>query len=330
MQEPDRAWGSGLDMPAEAVISQPRKSAGKAAGRAKPAATPRRPAPRLNAMMACDTAFRVIARRCLDDLMANQEATCEGDSQALHQMRIALTRLRTVIWLFSPMVSDPQRTKIRDGLKWLNAHLGAARDMDVATERLQAIDKKQPQDEPYYRAWNDKRANSHRLLARAIRSARYRGLIKDTSGWIENGPWSIKRGKQAAKERASPIAEYGAAELTRRLEKLLKKSRKLLKMDAEKRHRLRLLNKKLSYSIGAFEDLFPDKRFSKLQAGLKHLRKAQRSLGQLNDDERGQALAASLQRGGAHAPWHFLGPKRKERLLQAAATAYRKLAALEN
>jgi len=329
MQEPDRAWGSGLDMPAESAISQSRKAAGKAAGRAKPAATPRRPPPRLNAMMACATAFRVIARRYLGDLSANQEATCKGDPAALHQMRIALTRLRTAIWFFSPMVTDSQQTRIRDELKWLNAHLGAARDLDVATERLQAVDKKQPQDAPYYRAWNDKRANSHRLLARALRSARYRRLVKDASSWIENGPWSIKRGKQAAKERASPVGEYGAEELTRRLEKLLKKSRKLVKMDAEKRHRLRLLNKKLSYSIGAFEDLFPDKRFSKLQAGLKHLRKAQRSLGQLNDDERGRALAATLQRDGAHAPWHFLGPKRKERLLQTAAEAYRKLAALE-
>ncbi len=310
-------------MPAETAMSRPRKSAAQGPGRARPAATPR-----LNPMMACDTAFRVIARRYLGDLSANQEATCKGDPTALHQMRIALTRLRTAIWLFSPMVTDAQRTKIRDELKWLNAHLGAARDLDVATERLQAIDRKQPQDESYYRAWNDKHANSHRLLARALRSARYRRLIKDTSSWIEHGPWSIKRGKQAAKERAVPIAQYGAEELTRRLEKLLKKSRRLLRMDAEKRHRLRLLNKKLSYSIGGFEDLFPDKRFSKLRAGLKHLRKAQRSLGQLNDDERGRALAATLQRDGAHAPWHFLGPKREERLLQTAATAYRKLAAL--
>src|SRR5512141_1301708 len=134
MQEPYRAWGSGLDMPAETAISRSRKSAGKAAGRSKPAATPRRPTPRLNAMMACDTAFRVIARRYLGELTANQEATCKGDPTALHQIRIALTRLRTAIWFFSPMVADSQRTKIRDELKWLNAHLGAARDLDVATE----------------------------------------------------------------------------------------------------------------------------------------------------------------------------------------------------
>ena len=61
------------------------------------------------------------------------------------------------------------------------------------------------------RSWNDKRATSHRLLARALRSARYRRLVKGTSDWIENGPWSIKKGKQAAKERAAPIAEYARA-----------------------------------------------------------------------------------------------------------------------
>jgi CHAD domain-containing protein len=112
-------------------------------------------------------------------------------------------------------------------------------------------------------------------------------------------------------------------------QKLLKKSRKLLKMDTEKRHRLRLLNKKLSYSIEAFEDLFSDKRFSRQKAGLKHLRKAQRSLGQLNDDANSHALAATLQRDGVSAPLHFLGPNREKRLLRTAAAAYRKLEALE-
>ena len=307
-------------------MSRTPKSASKAATRTARAQRSH-PTPRLNPMMACDTAFRVIARRYIGDLTANHGATCKGDPDALHQMRIALTRLRTIIWFFSPMVTDSQRTKIRDELRWLNAHLGAARDLDVAIERLQATNKKQPQDEPYYRAWNDKRANNHRVLARALQSIRYRRLMEDTSGWIENGPWSVKRGKQAAKERAVPVAEYSAEKLARRLEKLLKKSRHLLKMDAEKRHRLRLSNKKLSYSIEAFEDLFSDKRFARLQAGLKPLRKAQRSLGQLNDDERGRALAATLKRDGAHAPWHFLGSKREKRLLQTAATAYRKLAA---
>jgi len=278
--------------------------------------------------MACETAFRIVAHRHLGDLAANHDATCKGDPAALHQMRVALMRLRTAILFFSPMVADSQRTQIRDGLKWLNAHLGAVRDLDVAIERLGAADK-QPKDALYRRAWRDKRADSHGLLARALQSARYRRLIKDTSAWIENGPWSTRKGTQAAKERAARVGEYVVEKLARWQEKVLKKSGKLLKMDAEKRHRLRLLNKKLSYSIEAFEDLGSDKKFSRLQAGVKHLRKAQRALGQLNDDERGRILSATVKRDGARAPWRFLGPKREKHLLQTAATAYRKLAAQE-
>jgi CHAD domain-containing protein len=311
-------------------MSSAPKSASKAASRAEPAHQRRRqPIPRLNAMMACDTAFRVIARRYLKDLTANDEATCRGDLTALHQMRIALTRLRTAILFFSPMVDDPKQARIRDELKWLNAHLGAVRDLDVAIERLKAVNKQRPQAMPYYRPWNEKRADSHRHLARALRSARYPRLIKSTTDWIESGPWSIKRGSQATKERASPIAAYGAGKLIRWREKLLKKCRKLPKMDPKKRHRLRLLNKKLSYSIESFEDLFANKRFSGQQAALKHLRKAQKSLGQLNDDAKGQSLAVTLQRDGVGAPLQFTGPKREKRLLRTAAAAYRKLAELK-
>lgn len=311
-------------MPAAIAMSRSRKSAGKAAGRSKPAVTPR-----LNPMMACDTAFRVIARRYLGDLTANHEAACEGEPAALHQMRIELTRLRTAILFFSPMVADSRRAQIKDELKWLNAHLGAVRDLDVAIERLMAINNEQPRAIPDYQSFNQKRADGHRYLARVLRSVRYRRLVKDTSNWIENGPWSTKRGKLAAGERACPIAAYSAGKLARWQQKLLKRSRKLLKMDTEKRHRLRLLNKKLTYSIDGFEELFSDRRFSRLKAGLKYLRKAQRSLGLLNDDANAHALAAALQRGGADAAVQFLSPKREKRLLRTAADAYRKLAALK-
>jgi CHAD domain-containing protein len=278
--------------------------------------------------MACETAFRIVAHRYLADLTANHDATCKGDPVALHQMRVAVTRLRTAILFFSPMVADSQRTPVRDGFKWLNAHLGAVRDLDVAIERLGAVEK-QPKVALYRRSWGDKRADSHSLLARALQSARYRRLIKDTSAWIESGPWSTRGGTQAARERATPIAGYAVAKLARWQKKILKKSDKLLKMDAVQRHRLRLLNKKLSYSIEALEDLGSDEAFSRLLKGLKHLRKAQRTLGQLNDDERARALTATVKRDGARPPWRFIGPKREGHLVQTAATAYRKLAALK-
>jgi len=289
----------------------------------------RTPVPRLNPMMACDTAFRVIARRCLDDLNASHEATCRGDPGALHQMRIALTRLRTAVSFFSPMVADVERTRIRDELKWLNGQLGTVRDLDVAIERLKAMDKQRPQAIPHFRSWNGKRADGHRHLARALRSTRYRRLIESTSSWVENGPWTVMRGKQATDERTSPIALYSAGKLTRWRKRLLKKSRGLLGMGTRELHRVRLRNKKLAYSIEFFEDLFPNKKLSRQQTALKHLRKAQRSLGQLNDDANGHALATALQQNGVHAPLQFLSAKREKDLIRTAAKAYRKLAALK-
>ncbi len=221
-----------------------------------------------------------------------------------------------------------QQPQVKGELKWLNTNLGVVRDLDVAIERLEATDKPRPPAIPDYQSWVMRRADSHRSLARTLQSARYRRLTKITSNWIENGPWSIRKGKEASKERACSIASYSADKLARWQQKLLKKSRKLLKLDTKKRHRLRLLNKKLTYSIEFFEDLFSDKRFSKQQAALKYLRQAQKSLGQLNDDANSRSLAAALQREGVEAPLRFLGPKREKRLLRRAAAAYRKLAKL--
>src|SRR5882757_3997747 len=311
-------------------MSQSIKSERQAAPFAEPAQRRRRHAiSRLDPMMACDAAFRIVARRYFEDLTANHDATCRGNSTALHQMRIALTRLRTAILFFSPMVADTEQARIKDELKWLHRHLGVVRDLDVAIERLRAANRPRAQAMPDYRHWAAKRADSHRRLARALRSARYRRLIKSASGWIENGPWSIRKGKQAAKERASPIAVYSPGKLMRWQERLLKKSHKLRNMSAKKRHRLRLLNKRLCYSTEFFEDLFRNEGLSRQRAALKYLRKAQKSLGQLNDDANGRSLAATLQRGRMFAPLPFLGPKGEKRLIRRAATAYRKLAALK-
>jgi Uncharacterized conserved protein, COG5607 len=88
--------------------------------------------------MACDTAFRIIARRHLDAVIAQHDGTCRGDPEALHQIRIALTHLGDAIRFFSPMVDDALRPNVWAELKWLNGQLGMVRDLDVAIERVVA------------------------------------------------------------------------------------------------------------------------------------------------------------------------------------------------
>ncbi|SFN43646.1 CHAD domain-containing protein [Bradyrhizobium sp. Rc3b] len=293
--------------------------------RATPAARRNALPGRLSPGMACDTAFRIIARRHLDAVLAQHDGTCRGDPDALHQIRIALTHLRTAIRFFSPIVDDALRPKVWTELKWLNGQLGMVRDLDVAIERIVAESGDNLAVVAELQCWDEKRAESHRLLARALQSARYRRLVEQTSTWIESGPWSTWRSKEAIRLRRCTLAYHATERLTEWETALLKKARKLRKLDVEKRHKLRILNKRLTYSIESLQDLFADESLTKQKSILKKLRKAQRSLGRLNDDARGQALAASLNGAGLEAGNRFRNRKREKKLLRTASTAYRKL-----
>jgi CHAD domain-containing protein len=210
----------------------------------------------------------------------------------------------------------------------LHANLGAVRDFDVAIERLREADKRAPARRNIQN-WEQKRAESHQHLARALRSIRYRRLLRSITGWIDNGPWSIETGRQATHRRSRSIAAYSARKLARWQEKLLKRSRKLQFMSTKKRHRLRLRNKKLCYSIEFLSGLYSENRSSAQLTALTHLRKAQKSLGQLNDDANGQALAIALERDGVRSSMPHLGRGRERRLMRTARAAYRKLATLK-
>jgi len=311
------------------VMPRPPSSKREPATSARPAAA-RQSSPtgsRLTAAMPCDVAFRIVARRHLSRLTDNHAATCEGDEDALHHMRVALTHLRTCILFFSPMVKDPERAGIRDELKWLNRKLGLVRDLDVAIGRIEGVSH--AKDLPRFASWKDKRTQRHLALARTLQSPRYRRLIKSTSEWIESGSWSTQSDENAVRARTVPILVYAQHKLSRWEKRLLKTSRKLYRLDVKKRHRLRLLNKKLNYAIESCKDLFADERFSKQETALRHLRKAQRWLGQLNDDARAQALARELCRDGAKTPLPSPEPRREKLLLEKTAAAYAKLAKLK-
>ncbi|TFV30934.1 CHAD domain-containing protein [Bradyrhizobium frederickii] len=302
-----------------------RPSTTSTAARVAPAARRNALPGRLSPGMACDTAFRIIARRHLAAVLAQHDGTCRGDPDALHQIRIALTHLRTAIRFFSPMIDDALRPTIWTELKWLNSQLGMVRDLDVAIERVVAESGDELAVIAELQHWDEKRTESHRELARALQSPRYRRLVEQTSAWIESGPWSTRRSKEAIRLRRCTLADHAAQRLAEWETTLLKKARKLRKLDVEKRHKLRLLNKRMTYSIESLQDLFADESLTKQKAILKKLRQAQRSLGQLNDDARGQALAASLDGAGQEAGARFLNRKREKKLLRKASAAYRKL-----
>ena len=282
--------------------------------------------------MTCDAAFRTAARGCLQDIVTNQDSASDGNVEALHRMRIGLTRLRALVSFFSPMVSGPEWMRLKRELKWLNGYLGASRDMDVLMMQLEANRSAGPDASPEAQQRQRTRTACRRRMARALRSQRHQRLIRNLSHWIESG------GRNAAtrKHRAEPIAVYAANRLSRWQKKVLRKSHHLESMNPEKRHRLRIATKKLRYAMEYFGSLASPQHPERHETALKHLRKAQESLGSLNDAERIRTLMASFlnpSRGRtAQRPERIEisdDGKKAKLLLRDAAAAYRKMERIE-
>ena len=278
------------------------------------------------AAMTCETAFRAAATQYFDQLSAQHKDTSAGDALALHAMRVALTRFRTTIALFLPMVEGDEEVRLAAELKWLNAHLGIVRDLDVALERLAKTGQSARATE---RSWRNERAACQRHLNRALGSPRYRRLVRDLAAWIEHGDWSRKRATKAVERRAQPAAPYCSHKLQEWRKKLLKKSRKLKSVGARKRHRVRLANKRLNYATETVMKLIPASETPAYQATLRLLRQAQKSLGQLNDDERRRSLTAALGGDKVDQVDLLLDTKQKKRLMRKAVKAYDELTKLE-
>src|SRR5262249_58394355 len=81
-------------------------------------------------------AFQAVAGACLRHRVANHPATLGGDPEGLHQMRVALRRLRAAVSLFVDMLADPQTEEMKTQFKWITQELGPARELDVFIQRV--------------------------------------------------------------------------------------------------------------------------------------------------------------------------------------------------
>lgn len=249
--------------------------------------------------MTAARAFQSIAYGCLGQLLSNAMVMHVRNPDALHQIRIALRRLRTAISLFSEIVRDGQIERIKSELKWLNGELSPARDLDtLLTEVVNPLHRQHPD----HHGLNSLRFTFARELLRnykraddAIHSQRYCRLLIDALAWIEIGEWITATDQLSQLRRDGPIEAYAAEQLAHRSRKIKKRARKLGKLDPSRRHKLRIQVKKTRYATEFFANLFQDrkstKRSSKLLGALKRM---QSSLGGLNDVTMRNALCNEI------------------------------------
>src|SRR5439155_393447 len=65
-------------------------------------------------------AFRSIALDCTARIAAHHSSACAGDAEAVHQIRVAITRLRAAVSFFAPMTVDSEWSRLKKEIAWLH------------------------------------------------------------------------------------------------------------------------------------------------------------------------------------------------------------------
>jgi len=162
------------------------------------------------------------------------------DPEDLHQMRVAVRRLRAV--LKSAPGSVPDCERLRAELGWLGGALGPVRDLDVLIDRLRAEADDFPDDERAVAATLldglvAERLGARERLTAALNSPRYRTLLTHLA--------------QAANSEVDPDAPRPELmDLVRAPYRKLRRAVQALPADPpdEQLHRLRILGKRLRYA----------------------------------------------------------------------------------
>ncbi|MET8854517.1 CHAD domain-containing protein [Amycolatopsis sp. NPDC004625] len=247
-------------------------------------------------------------------LLAYEPGTRSGaDPEDLHQMRVALRRMRSVLKLSGELVGDGAEP-VRAELGWLGQSLGEVRDYDVLIGHLrEVIADFEVRDQAAGRRLVSKfvteRAAAKRRLTRALSSARYSTLLREVS--------LLTRAKGVPHEAPHNLVT-GLAKPHRKLAKAVD----ALPADPpdDDLHALRIHGKKLRYAAELAQTSAKKKQAARIKVLLKATKDFQTVLG----DHQDAVMAAERMRSvleSVDGPMGFVAGRIAERELGRRAEA---------
>ncbi|NMG29739.1 CHAD domain-containing protein [Aromatoleum evansii] len=228
-------------------------------------------------------AFRALASACLRQWQANAVgATEDGAPEFIHQLRVALRRLRTLLSLFAPILPPEFVEHWRARLGENARAFAEARDLDVLYEEILAP---VATDEAEH---SGREADSVIALAERIRSERERArgeallaLDPAAQGRLMIGLTAALHAlpdERARDERA--LADFAVRELERLRKKVRRRHAAAADRSRTHLHALRIALKRLRYALEFFAPLLPAKPTRRYLATIV---RAQNALGFVHD-----------------------------------------------
>jgi inorganic triphosphatase YgiF len=275
---------------------EPRSKA--AVGYALRAFTPAPPKfapPDLDTGETAEAATKRIAGACISYLRAHQGRLMDReDPLAIHQMRVASRRLRSLLQLLRSR-TPPALTQVAAELRWFAQRLAPARDWDVfLAETLVPVRESLPDDpslEVLAERAKEARERSYRRARRALDTRRFTALLLDVGYWIELEDWSAPDKKERTASLNVPVSDVARPLLNRLWLAARDGGHDLEILDRRALHALRIRIKKLRYGSEFFASLFPSGDAKPL---LRLLRQLQDHLGHIQDVTATAALLEGL------------------------------------
>jgi inorganic triphosphatase YgiF len=253
--------------------------------------------------------FGVTTEHVVDDVIARLVGTCwhhllknhavaeEGsDPEGVHQMRVALRRLRTICALFRRDIPSPSFQAIGSEARWLMQQLGPAREWQVFAETtITRLSTAAPEVDlgGLREAVEQRCKSSYGALQAILADPRYSRFLLSLGHWVERRGWRNEIDSEALAVLSQPMLTLADKILARLRRKALKHGAHFRQLGTEAQHDLRIDLKKLRYAAEFFLPLYaahaPAKRY------VSRLARLQDSLGRACDITSTRALIDAIR-----------------------------------
>lgn len=221
-------------------------------------------------------------------------ATDGDDAEYLHQMRVALRRLRVVLSMTEKFRTDGQLAALNRDISALFVTLGRIREWDVfiaqTVQPMCAQINGHAGFQALLAAAMRQRSVCHAVLRDAVQARELQRLLLRFAVWMHGDYWQHAEWHQAA-ENGREVQDFSSHRLRKLAKQFARSAQHLNGVAPLQFHALRIITKKLRYSAEIFSALY-DRR--KTQPFLVALSGVQDVLGQLNDDAAAQRLLDKL------------------------------------
>jgi inorganic triphosphatase YgiF len=244
-----------------------------------------------------DEAVLAISQSCIRQFIGNWPVFAEGDAvSAVHQMRVALRRLRSVLGLFHRAIPAPEFSAFRTEAKRLANVMGEARNWDVFAALVEQGPARAFPEEPGFAALfaqcTEKRSAAHAGVRALLAAPETTRFVLTVEAFLARRGWRNVASAEALRELSEPALGFATATMARLHRKVAKRGKHMARLGEHERHLVRIELKKLRYAGDLFSGLFTAQ--SKVRGYNKIAARLQEDLGLLNDLATAKTLLREL------------------------------------